>query len=272
MNNPLKQVMLALLLVSASSVRGESIEQFHQDYYTQMCTSLIACASHVDIADQLQWLRITNVDSCVTVISEEKEAETWREPLTSKKAVFNPNVSKACLNAIAGLSCNEVAGLGRNTHNPSFVEGCEEVIVGKIENSQKCSSDLECKSKDAGCYDTCEPPATLNPCGDDACSVATEFCQYETQICSAYKDIGEACLRSSECKDECSAGFCKAPLPVVKPGGQCGKDFGRTCSIGEFCAEAQCTPFRKKSENCSTEDKQFKWCEALLVCEENKCV
>ena len=263
----IKCVAVLLVIVTLNSASAESIEQFNHDFYTQICTSLIACADDVGIAETFQLTKITNVESCVLVLGKRDKPENWQQTLAKKMVVFDPKASQICLTSITELSCKE---LGKRRAKPAGIKGCENVIVGTIDDNAQCSSHLACKSSNASCYGTCMTPRLLS-CGDDLCT-STEYCDTEKNACFALKKNGETCLNFSECEDGCYNGTCKAPPPVVKPGGQCGNDYGHICSIGEFCAEDQCTPFRKKGQSCSADYNQFKECEAPLDCQDDKCV
>lgn len=257
---------LSLLVVVANSVQAEPIEQFNHDYYTQLCESMVACSGNVAIAENFQLSKITGIESCVAVFTQKDGPQKWQDTIAQKTAVFQPKASKACLSSITEMSCKQ---LSQRLAKPAAIKGCEDVIVGTVADSAQCSSSMACTSSDASCYGTCERPRPLQ-CGDDICTGA-EYCDTEKNACFSLKKNGQSCNNFSECEDGCADGICKAPLPVVELGGKCGNENGYICSIGEFCAEDQCTPFQGKGDSCSTEYDQFKQCEAPFDCQDNKC-
>lgn len=267
MKKHIQYAALLLAIAAANPIYAESIEQFNYNYYTKICTGIIACADDVSIAENLQLSKITGVESCVSFFTKRDDPQKWLLASTQKSVMFQPNNTESCLTAITALSCK---ALGRRLAKPAAIKGCENVFVGTIDDFESCSLHLECKSSDAQCYGTCERPRPLQ-CGDSLCN-DQEFCDTQNNSCQIVKAVGESCSNFSECENSnCADGICKAPRPVVKPGGQCGKDYGHICSIGEFCDENNCVPYRKKGESCSTDYEQFKECEAPFECMENKC-
>lgn len=260
-------MVLIVLGAAACQTRAESIEQFYHDYHTQLCTGIIACSDDVAVAENLQYTRVTNVDACVLAFTKNRDqANQWKGVLDQKTARFEPEASQACLTAVSETSCKTlIRGLTR----PAVIKGCEGVIVGTVENKAQCDSNLECKSSAASCVGTCEEPGPLL-CGEDLCSSA-EYCDHENKACATPKKIGATCSNRFECADSCIKGICQLPRPVVEPGGQCGKGTSKICSIGEYCPDDQCTPFRKKGQTCSLEYDDALLCEAPLDCQEGKC-
>jgi len=259
--------VLMLAFTSLISVDANTLEQFHQDYYTQICKGAIACSSDIGVAENLQLTKITSLDSCVAYFSNQDNVKEWLDTVNQKNAIFQAGESKACLDSIADSSCKE---LRRRLAKPAAIKGCENVIVGTLEEGTQCTMSLECKLSDASCYGTCQTPPALQ-CGEAFCST-DEYCDTQANSCNALKETGAVCSNFSECKNNnCVDGVCTALRPIVKPRGQCGGDFGHICSIGEFCGDSQCTPFRKKGERCSADYKQYAECEAPLECLDSIC-
>ena len=260
---------MAIVLFSAAAcqTQAESIEQFYSDYYAQICTGIIACADDVAVAENLQYTRVTNVEACILAFTKNRDQpEKWKDVIDQKGARFEPKASQACLTAVRETSCKTlIRGLAR----PTVIKGCEGVISGAVENKAQCSSNLECKSSAASCVGTCEEPGPLL-CGEDLCNSA-EYCDFENKTCATPKQIGATCSNRSECEDSCIKGICQLPLPVVQPGGYCGKGTSRICSIGEYCPNDQCTPFRNEGQSCSAEYDEAMLCEAPLDCQKGKC-
>lgn len=262
----LAYVPLLAFSVAAGQARAESIEQFNHSYYTQVCEGIIACSDDVRIAESMQYMRITNVQACVSMFTERDQPKQWNTALTQKTVRFNPASSEACLSAVSEASCATLSG---RLARPAVIKGCEAVIVGAVENLAKCDSSLECKSNAASCVGTCEEPRPLL-CGEDLCN-SSEYCDFENKTCAAPKKLGAACANSTECQNSCISGTCQLPRPVVKPGGLCGKGTSRICSIGEYCINDQCTPFREEGQSCSAEYDESALCKAPFDCLEGKC-
>ena len=250
-----------------SQTNSQTIEEFHNNYYTQICQGILACSNDVGIAESLQYQKITNLEACVVVLSQKDSAQAWAEVITQKTAIYQAENTQACLTSITDMSCSE---LERRLVKPAQIAGCQDVVLGTIENTAQCNSSLECKSNNASCYGTCEVPRPLQ-CGDEICG-ASEYCDTNNNRCETLKETGGSCNNFSECLDHsCSEGLCVAPPPVIELGGQCGNGIGHICSLGEFCAEDKCTPFKKKGESCSENYEDFMECEAPLNCQNNMC-
>jgi len=212
-NYSLLLILFGYSIVSYGQTNSQTIEEFHNNYYTQICQGILACSNDVGIAESLQYQKITNL---------------------------------------------------------AQIAGCQDVILGTIEDTAQCNSSLECKSNNASCYGTCEVPRPLQ-CGDEICG-AYEYCDTNNNSCETLKENGGSCNNFSECLDKnCSEGLCVATPPVIELGGQCGNGIGHICSLGEFCAEDKCTPFKKKGESCSENYEDFMECEAPLNCQNNMC-
>lgn len=262
----LAYVILVAFCAVTGQVRAESIEQFHHDYYTQICKGIISCSDNVGIAEGLQYMRVTNVKACVLMFTERDQPAQWKNAFTQKTVRFEPKSRQACLTAVSEASCET---LDSRLARPAVIKGCEDVLVGSVENRAQCDSSLECKSNAASCVGTCEEPGLLL-CGEDSCTSA-EYCDFENKTCATPKKIGAACANFSECEDQCDKGICRASRPVVEPGGQCGKGTSKICSIGEYCPNDECTPFRKKGQSCSAEYEEAMLCEAPFACQKGKC-
>lgn len=264
--NAIKYSLLLLFFNYSIVSHAQTIEEFHNNYYTKICQGILACSNDVGIAESLQYQKITNLAACVTVLSSRDLPQSWADLITHKTATYQAKDAQACLTSIDDLTCVE---LSSRLIKPAQFVGCQGVILGTIENTEQCTSSLECKSSNASCYGTCEVPRLLQ-CGEQLCGAA-EYCDTENNSCNALKENGQACNNFSECKNDCSEGFCAAPLPVVSQGGQCGDGYGHICSIGEFCADDKCTPFKTEGENCSTDYDDFMECAAPLNCQDGMC-
>jgi len=231
-------IISVLMVLSFNNVSAnQSIEEFGNEYFTEVCKRFIACADDTGVAEMASMAHIKDVKSCVTAMTARDNPQKWREVLDLKQVTFDPTTKAACFAGIAKMSCKSMAF---GVKKPAGIKGCESVITGVVADFKNCKTHLECKSSDAACYGgKCEKPRPLL-CGEDLCG-SDQVCDFKAQHCTAPKEIGQSCTNFSECESRnCSDGICAAGATVAKSGGSCEIN---VCPLGEACDGKLCKPY-----------------------------
>lgn len=231
-------VGLMMIFSIASVYADQTIEQSHQEFYTQVCQRFIACADHPHVAEMASLAHIKDVESCMAIMTRRDTAQQWKALFDTGRITYNPEMRSGCSAQLSTLSCKTIAN---GIQKPSAIDGCEQFIDGTVAIDAACSSQMECKAAGTVCSGTCQKPLLLE-CGDELCT-ANQACEFKTLHCIAPKKVGESCTNFSECEtSSCTGeGRCGALATVSKPGGSC--EGGFVCSIGEECEGKVCKPF-----------------------------
>ncbi|HEU4732086.1 MAG TPA: hypothetical protein VFT22_29530 [Kofleriaceae bacterium] len=180
--------------------------------------------------------------------------------IAMKKIQFDGDSARACLDALAGRSCDLTSQSGRVEP-----EACRTVFRGTLHDGEDCALDDECGSGFCN-VPTCELACCTGACLGDAapprardgesCEVARcedgLYCDQLTATCAGLKQVGETCLSSVECDFgldcDLDAGTC-GPLPTLGDActGAC-RDEGTTCSS----ASHTCVKVGLVGDTCST--------------------
>jgi len=230
-------ISLFIVLSINSASANQAIEQFGNEYFTEVCKRFIACGNDPGVAEIASMAHIKDVQSCVTAMTSRDNPQKWSEVLALKKLKFDPKTKATCFASIAKMPCKLMAF---GVKKPAAIKGCESVITGVVADFESCSTHLECKSSDAVCSGgKCEKPRPLL-CGEELCG-SNQACDYKSQRCISPKKTGQSCTNFSEClSSNCVGGQCVAGAVVAKPGGSCEVNI---CPLGEQCDGKNCKPY-----------------------------
>ena len=171
--------------------------------------------------------------------------------------IFNEREAQLCLAGFGG-SCESDRVLDANEH-------CDLAFEGTVHADGACAINEQCISgecnitscPDACCPGTCvgdSPPIQLHE--GDACFAAgsciDSFCSSLSEMCEAFKNIGETCAGDEECERGYCEGVCTA-YPIE--GQPCVADSQESACghIGLYCnpTTAVCTKYALDGDACS---------------------
>jgi hypothetical protein len=235
----MKIFFISLIIVLSFNIThaNQTIEQFGNEYFTEVCKRFIACSNDPGVAEMASMARIKDVKSCVTAMTRRDNPQKWSAVLDLKRVTFDSKTKAACFAGIAKMSCKSMAF---GVRKPAEINGCESVITGVVADFESCKTHLECKSSDASCSGgKCEKPRPLL-CGDEECT-ANQTCDFNAQRCISPKQVGQSCTNFSECEtSSCVDGKCMKGAVVAKPGGSCEINI---CPLGEECDGKTCKAY-----------------------------
>lgn len=227
-------VALAVLAAACGGKDSIALDDYPQAFRDAFCRNFIKCNAVRD----LETCRNLNfgVDLYITA--------SGQAAFDMGKAEFDGEKAQACVDGIAGASCDLTSESQR-----ALPEACAQVVRGTLAAGATCALGSECRSlrcqvplcNEACCMGACvgdTPPALAKE--GESCAlvdcVASAYCDFATDLCAPLKPANATCQGGFECQFglEClgtgTAGTCQA-LP--KPGEACQgvcQDFGTTCS------------------------------------------
>ena len=145
----MRSFLISLLMVLSfnNASANQSIEEFGNEYFTEVCKRFIACADDTGVAEMASMARIKDVKSCVTAMTKRDNPQKWREVLDLKQVTFDPKTKEACFAGIAKMSCKSMAF---GVRKPAGIKGCESVITGVVADFKSDSYIID--NKDSKLY------------------------------------------------------------------------------------------------------------------------
>jgi hypothetical protein len=194
-----------------------------------------------------------------------------RAAVDAGKVIYHGDKARACLGTLPG-SCDRT-DFDRNEGGSV----CDQIFEGTVAGGGQCALDEECISQDcsvpacteACCQGTCVGDAApVLPKVGESCAMTFEcensFCDFTTDICTAYRQLGEACTSTSEC----AMGGCLNDVCTVLPdtGEPCvSTASGSQCrNLGDVCSTTTntCVAFGLEGDPCLNERE----CSPLYEC------
>ncbi len=214
---------------SASSGGGVTAEEACAQVATAICGKINSCSSF-----------FTSVQFGDEATCEARLNLTCPSTFTAEGATVTPDIGKACADAIAGASCDDV--LGRN-----LPAECKPT-PGTLEDGAACGVDAQCKSTH--------------------CAKKGEVCG----VCAAPVAAGGTCVVSEDCEDGlgCAATKCVA---LAGQGATC--DDATPCKPTLTCFMGKCSTPAGAGEACdpvaqNCDRLQGLGCSGASVCQKLK--
>jgi hypothetical protein len=223
--------MIALLAACGDNLAGPvAVEDYPAAVHEAACRQLARCGD------------VESFDICLTTQIHLTVAFTASQlaAIRTGRARYSGAAARACVDGIAGASCDVTSPTGRGPPN-----ACQAIVAGAGRFGDACALDDECVSRhcalrDCGmacCTGSCtpEPPpagaALGEPCTSAGC-VAGAFCDPESHRCAAFGTAGTACEVRAACQYglDCIDGRCAAPPMLGQPCTSACRDLGTTCS------------------------------------------
>ncbi len=263
----MRRLVLALALLVACDDDGGSgpipIDELEGAFINAACNFYAQCG----LIDDATTCRALNLD--IEIDPDVLAA------VEAGKVIYHGDKARECL-CIVGGSCDRT----QFDRNPGSA-ACDEMFEGTVAAGGQCALDEECISQDCNvpaCPDACcqgscvgdAPPA--RPIVGESCAINNDcvasYCDFTTDICTAYKQVGEACNSSSQC----ATGGCVSSVCATLPGpgepcnatasGTTCRDLGYVCSL----STSTCVPYGLTGDACVNERE----CSPLYDCDANQ--
>jgi hypothetical protein len=129
---------------------------------TQTCTKAFECMSSFppDAGFEFGELFGTSEQQCIATLSNVFDADAVEDSVSAGRILFDPNDANVCLNATAGLSCDQFWGDFTGETTVPRPPECETAFIGTVETGGVCMVDLDCAGPENFCDDrtmTCIP-------------------------------------------------------------------------------------------------------------------
>jgi len=224
-----------------------ALEDFSTARLDAMCRHMVACGKVSSIAD-------CNEYNPPIQVFDNTFGANFQAALDMGKVIYDGDVARRCVEAIAGQTCEFIGGFPRQP------DACWAAIRGTVPDGGRCGLDNECVSQQCGtiacgaacCISTCvggRAPATGqsgDPCsGNSGCGIGL-YCAAGS--CASQLEANDACSSSSACADGLGCfGSCYV-LPEL--GERCGP-LGECREIGATCSLEHCVKFALAGDPCS---------------------
>lgn len=235
--------LLGLGLLAAPACKAVDYEDLPEEQVDAYCELLTRCGLFHDEG------YCAEVYSTIFRLDADLDAA-----IDNGTVIYDDKAAKECLEGIRDAACTDIFA----DEAPSAA--CDQVLEGTIESGGACWISEQCLGgacfindcMATCCMGTCiaEPPdaAIGQDCsGGQGC--AGGYCDFQTELCTAYKAAGVACDVDTECGDLfCLGGTCQAGVAEGAPciDGECGAYWLR-CDIDS----ATCQRLRGEGEACN---------------------
>jgi len=251
-------IAVAALFAACGTSDSLSLDDYPDAYRDSFCSFLVRCGD------------VENLDTCRRAnLGTVHVNASARAAIAQGKVEYHGDVTRACLDAQAAISCDVTSESSR-----VVPESCLQSTTGTLPADAVCALDAECRSSFcavpfcsmACCTGTCiggaaPARAKLGESCDTASCEDAAFCDLDLAVCVALKPNNASCSSPFECEFglDCLPSGCGA-LPGL--GAACSgacRDVGTTCSQ----VTGTCVKVALAGEACSTSQD----CSPLYACD-----
>jgi hypothetical protein len=223
----MRRLTLAIALLAACGGGSISLDDLAEEAGDATCDYYVGCGLLDDVA------------TCQAIYPNDLDADLLAA-IDAGKVKYHGDKARECLDGIAGGDCARNSLFANDAQ-----QACDDTFEGTVGANGQCALDQECRSRDcdvpdcaqACCQGTCIGDAPVEVAIGQPCESSSQcgdgYCDFNTQLCAAYKPTGAACTSSLQCEvGGCVNQICTA-LPG--PGEACSStngcnDLGYTCS------------------------------------------
>jgi hypothetical protein len=272
---------LSWLLVLAACGGGVAFDDFDRERIEAQCEYLVRCEAMASMSDCRAFFARTAIDN-----------PNPGAALEAGKLRYDEHAARACLDAIANLSCDSTE------QTAAELAPCSDVLTGTGKAGSACAFDGECESDScvvqscpmACCTGSCGPPRSSPGVGQPCVALCADgaYCGADS-VCHALQPAGAACndlepcaqglycagaattgsgsctplpKRGQPCEtacahiaDVCIAGTCVA---AGLPGAACMAS--AECSSYYTCTDGQCASYPTRGMTCTGRCSDESWC------------